>query len=70
MMTRATDIASLSGLDFIQTKFGLTVVIVTLRRRLHRRLVTIGNGRAVLTDVMINDRSVVDIINELNAGDE
>ena len=29
-------------------------------------LVTIGKGKAVLTDVMINDRSVVDIINELN----
>lgn len=30
-------------------------------------LVTIGKGRAVLTDVMINDRSVVDIIDELNS---
>ncbi|HMG93166.1 MAG TPA: GDYXXLXY domain-containing protein [Chryseolinea sp.] len=30
-------------------------------------LVTIGKGQAVLTDVMINDRSVVDIINELNS---
>jgi len=30
-------------------------------------LVTIGKGQAVLTDVMINDKSVVDIINELNA---
>lgn len=29
-------------------------------------LVTIGKGQAVLTDVMINDKSVVDIINELN----
>ena len=29
-------------------------------------LVTIGKGRAVLIDVMINDKSVVDIINELN----
>ena len=30
-------------------------------------LVTIGKGRAVLTDVMINDKSVVDIIEEINA---
>lgn len=30
-------------------------------------LVTIGNGHAVLTDVMINDKSVVEIVNELNA---
>lgn len=30
-------------------------------------LVTIGRGQAVLTDVMINEKSVVDIINELNA---
>jgi uncharacterized membrane-anchored protein len=29
-------------------------------------LVRIGKGPAVLTDVMINDKSVVDIINELN----
>jgi hypothetical protein len=33
-------------------------------------LVTIGKGRAVLTDVMINDRSVVDIITDLNSGSE
>ena len=30
-------------------------------------LVTIGKGQAVLTDVMINDKSVVDIIDELNS---
>jgi len=30
-------------------------------------LVTIGKGQAVLTDVMINDKSVINIINELNA---
>jgi hypothetical protein len=30
-------------------------------------VVTIGRGRAVLTDVMINDRSVVEIITELNS---
>lgn len=29
-------------------------------------LVSMGNGTAVITDVMIKDRSVVDIINELN----
>lgn len=33
-------------------------------------LVTIGKGQAVLTDVMINDRSVVDIINELNSDND
>jgi uncharacterized membrane-anchored protein len=30
-------------------------------------VVTIGKGQAVLTDVMISDRSVVDIINDLNS---
>jgi len=30
-------------------------------------LVTIGKGQAVLTDVMINDRSIVEIINDLNS---
>ena len=30
-------------------------------------LVTIGKGQAVLTDVMINDKSVLEIINELNS---
>ena len=30
-------------------------------------LVTIGKGKAVLKDVMINDRSVIEIINDLNS---
>jgi uncharacterized membrane-anchored protein len=30
-------------------------------------VVTIGKGQAVLTDVMINDKSVVEIINDLNS---
>jgi uncharacterized membrane-anchored protein len=33
-------------------------------------VVTIGKGQAVLTDVMISDRSVVEIINSLNSDDE